>query len=530
MGSTVPVLIIGAGPAGLTTAIELHRHKIPFRILDKNKKPVKTSNALAIHARTLEIWEEQGLLEKALAKGVIIKAVDFYEHDQHILHLSLDLINSVYPFTLSLPQNLTEELLTDFLKENNIFVEMEKEVTSIEEKEQHVICKTKNTHGEIEEINADWVITCDGAHSFVRKYMNIPFVGNEAHQHFVLADFNSKSPLLSQSFFIFLSNDGPLIVAQFSKKECRIIADVSHDNDLKNSTTVSYDQLKKLVSERCPYVFDVQEPSWTSGFTIRERLTKKFRHGKIFFVGDAAHVHSPAGGQGLNMGIQDAVNLSWKLAFVIQNKANAAILNTYHNERYPLAKSVLRSTAALTRFISINTRFFYVFRRFILNLLATFRFLRKRLTTQFSQTGIRYTDNYLTQDHLFFLSGPLAGTSLLDIQYALNKKLSDSLRGIENYLIFFGGENDINFEEAMQLRDRIAQKYRGIFKFILINKQKYFASWTDQTIFDENHLIHNGYRIKVPSIYFIRPDKHIGFRGKMTDKEKLMKYLEKIFI
>jgi 2-polyprenyl-6-methoxyphenol hydroxylase-like FAD-dependent oxidoreductase len=530
MTSKVSVLIVGAGPAGLTMAIELYRRGISFRIIDKQLKPIDTSNALVLHARTLEIWKEQGILDKALQNGVIIKAIEIYDNDKHLLHLGFDSINSMYPFALCYPQSETEKLLLDYLTQHTISVEMQTDIIDLQNKPDSITCKLKNSADEIEEVHCDWLIASDGAHSYVRNALNIPFDGKNTSQHFIIADFNSRSPLLSRDFFIFLSDDGPLMITQFHKDRCRLVAEVSQDPDLKEAQSASVEQLKNIVTKRCPYAFDTSDPTWISGFTVRERLIKTYQQHHVFFIGDSAHVHSPAGGQGLNLGIQDAYNLAWKLALVIQQKSDPALLTTYEAERRPVAKSVLTFTNKLTDFMSTQNSLYIHIRRVLLKLIARYTPLKKRIVSTFSQTNLGYQYSTLTKDYLSLSAKPIAGSSVFSIHFDKNQTLLDLISGTRFCILIFSGNYDVTINQIVELETEIEYEHPGMFKFIFINKDPYFHSWKKDKIFDENAKIHDSYQIRLASIYVIRPDKYIGFRGNFSHQEKLMHYIKTILL
>ncbi len=516
------VLIVGAGPTGLTMALELQRHGISFRIIDKQIKPVQTSNALAVQPRTLDVWEDQGILTAALARGNKIHGVHFYIQNKEITHINTNLIASRHPFMLGLAQHQTESILLEYLHAKNIPVEMNVEFISFVEKDTEMAVTLRHPDGQTEVIATPWIIACDGGHSAVRTHANVAFLGKELSQHFVFADVKIKSAYPQNEVNLCLSSDGPFAIIQFDKDYFRIIAEVTHDPELSAAKSLTYAQLKRLIQQRCPITLEIDEPIWTSGFWIHERIATSFRHKNIFFAGDAAHIHSPAGGQGMNTGIQDAYNLAWKLALVINKKANPDILNSYHLERYPVAKTVLRNTTLLTNIIAMRNPILCKIRNFMLSHLLKIKKIRKKFVSNIAQIEINYTSP-LNKDCLTNNSGPKVGT-----QMPGNNSLMDAVRGTQFCLLFFSGKYN-NLGQYEQLTKLLKQKYPKLIKFILIHPNNALLIWNGINIFDEHAVIHQLYAVKAPTFYLIRPDKYIGFRGEIKHAEQLIEYLQKIF-
>ena len=195
MQNTLPILIVGAGPTGLTMAIELSRQGIPFRIIDKQIKPVLHSNALAVQTRTLYVWEDLGLLQDAHVKGEEVKAFNVYSDHKKLAHIDTKLLEGNKKYILGLSQHETETMLLKNLRDKNVIVEMEVDITDLQENATGIKVSLQHKDGGTEEINTQWLIACDGGHSFVREKIGIPFTGKELRQHFVLADAEIESTL-----------------------------------------------------------------------------------------------------------------------------------------------------------------------------------------------------------------------------------------------------------------------------------------------------------------------------------------------
>jgi 2-polyprenyl-6-methoxyphenol hydroxylase-like FAD-dependent oxidoreductase len=529
MDTNSMVLIVGAGPTGLSMAIELKRLGIPFRIIDKQIKPIKTSNALAVQTRTLEVWDDWGVVKAAIEQGLPIIGFSFYEKQRQIVELNFAELKSNYHFVLALSQHKTESILLQYLKENQILVEMEVSIIDLVTEIDSVTATLLHANGEKEFVKADWVIACDGAHSWMREKCNIPFIGEELKEHFVFADVEIKSNLPKDRVNFFSSRNGSLIIINHGNKYARIFAEVANDPELKKATSLTLAQLQRLIQERCSFPIEVKEPNWTSGFWIHERYVKSFKVGRIFFAGDAAHIHSPAGGQGMNTGIQDANNLAWKLAWVIQKKTHARILETYHQERFEVAKKVLKRTTFLTKMMTIKNPVMLLVRNLFLLFIMRSKFISQKLMHILTQLTIHYPESMVVKDCLQHQSGPLAGTRMIDVKLA-DSYLLDVIRGTQMVILCFMGLKDaVDMTVYTDLKAAFSKKYSDPIKFILIRTINEFSAWDATKIWDKEKKIHSQYHAETPCIYVIRPDKYIGFRGNLTHLDELNRWLENIY-
>ena len=504
MQNTVPVLIVGAGPTGLTMALELNRYGIPVRIIDKQIKPVVHSNALAVQTRTLYAWDDMGLLPDAIAAGHKIKGLYLYSNQKKLARINLALLKGKMHFVLGLSQHKTEKMLIAHLREKNIVVEMEVSIVDLQEKANGTRVVLQNKEGNKEELDTQWLIACDGGHSFIREKLGIPFIGKELPQHFVLADAEVKTDLEKDEGQFFISAKGVFMFLPFDAKYSRIIAEVSRDPVLKDAKTLTYAQVKQLALEFCSKKLEISEPIWTSGFWVHENMIANYRHTNIFFAVDAAHIHSPAGGQGMNTGIQDAYNFAWKLALVVKGKAQETLLDTYQAERYPIGKIILQRTTFLTNIITTQNYFLRHVRNFIIFYISKLPFLQKKIVNTLSQLNIAYADSPLVKDCIPDQPGPRAGTFKADMP----PELAEQIKGKAFVLLIFSGEEK-NSNKITEFKTTF--RYTEWIKLILVNN----SEW-DKT-----------FEVKdKPILYLIRPDKYIGFRGGLEHTQELEKYFE----
>jgi 2-polyprenyl-6-methoxyphenol hydroxylase-like FAD-dependent oxidoreductase len=341
-----PVLLAGAGPVGLTMAAELARYQIPVRIIDKAPSRTDKSKALGVWARTLELLDRAGCADAFVAAGLKATSVSISKGEEILARIALDGIDSPFKFLLLIPQSESERLLDTHLQSLGGKVERNVELTEFSDRGECVSCTVRHPDDGIETIEASWLIGCDGAHSLVRHALGMGFEGDTLPTHFVLADVHVsglKLPLTELAMF--WHPDGVVVFFPIAPGRYRVIADIGsdplHDPDLAEA--------QRIVDKRCPPGIALSNPIWLAGFGVNERKVANYRSGRVFVAGDAAHVHSPAGGQGMNTGMQDAINLAWKLALVEHGDAGAKILDSYSAERSGVAKQILSDSGRMTQ-------------------------------------------------------------------------------------------------------------------------------------------------------------------------------------
>jgi 2-polyprenyl-6-methoxyphenol hydroxylase-like FAD-dependent oxidoreductase len=307
------VLIVGAGPVGLTAALVLQALGIRFRIIEKNAQPVAESRALGIQARTLELFEQLGLAEALLAEGIIARAMSIFLEGEEKVRIGFGHLETPYPCLLILPQSGTERLLSRHLLERGGQVERSVELTALAQDETGASCTLRNADGREEACRAEYVLGCDGAHSTVRKQVTLGFSGEPIPGTFVLADAQIDGDWPLDEGRAYVGAAGFLLLIPIGGQQWRIIARLTGESH-STPPAVSLELLQQLCSQRGPPGLRPHNPTWMSMFQISSRIVERFRAGRVFVLGDAAHIHSPAGGQGMNAGMQEAFNLGWKLA------------------------------------------------------------------------------------------------------------------------------------------------------------------------------------------------------------------------
>lgn len=347
-----PIFVVGAGPVGLTAAIELARRGVPVRVIDAGVGPSTTSKAIGIHARTLEVLQHVGVSRRLVELGLPLQSFRF--HDQHrvIAELSFAEVPSAFPFALSLGQDVTERVLLDRLHETGVEVEWGARLVLLEQDPDAVRLVVQEDGGS-REVRASWVVGCDGSRSSVRSLSGIAFEGEPFPEWFLVADLMIDSPVTAGNSRsrtnLFFSDHGATAVFPLPEPGLHRLATplprdaVPAEGSGSAPKPVDLSTLEHLWATRIGRPAELSDPRWVSPFQFHSRLAGGYRAGRLFLAGDAAHVHSPVGGQGMNTGIQDAVNLAWKLAAVLRG-APEPLLDTYETERRPVAAAVLHDT------------------------------------------------------------------------------------------------------------------------------------------------------------------------------------------
>jgi 2-polyprenyl-6-methoxyphenol hydroxylase-like FAD-dependent oxidoreductase len=350
MVTTPTVLVVGAGPVGLVAACELARRGVGVRIIDKLTTPAPESRALAVHARSLDMLAQMGVADELIATGLKCGAMQMYSGHQKLFRIPLDSVDAAYPFSLNTPQSETERVLTAHLASLGVTIERGVELTALTQGSAEVRGTLQHRDGTTEETTADWVIGTDGAHSVVRQLVGDKLEGTFVGEHFLLGDvqvdYDAEHTIDAATMYTFFSPAGPVLVLPFRSGRARVMAQIHPEDSLDQENLLA--ELQKIVDARVGGI-SVSQPHWLTSFELRHALVRQYRHGRVFLAGDAAHIHSPAGGQGMNTGMQDAFNLAWKLAAVIDGHAGDGLLESYQAERRPIAESVITFSDRLSK-------------------------------------------------------------------------------------------------------------------------------------------------------------------------------------
>ena len=341
------VIVVGAGPVGLVAGCELARRGVGVRVIDKLAQPTDQSRAIAVHARSLDMFDRMGIVNELVGTGIKAIAMQMYAGGRKLFRVPFGEVDSAFPFTLTTAQTETERVLGEHLQSLGVTVERGAELIALSQDDDGVHL-TLQKGGSTERVSTSWVIGADGAHSTVRKLVGTKLAGAFVGERFLLGDVDAEHSLDRDSMHTFFAPDGPVVVLAMRDGRMRFLAEVHDAPGTPLNMNPTQDELQAILDRRIGGI-RVLRSHWLTNFEIRHARVPAYRWGRVFLAGDAAHIHSPAGGQGMNTGMQDAFNLTWKLAAVINADAGDTLLDSYEAERGPVADSVITYTNRLTK-------------------------------------------------------------------------------------------------------------------------------------------------------------------------------------
>jgi 2-polyprenyl-6-methoxyphenol hydroxylase-like FAD-dependent oxidoreductase len=535
LAETRPVLIVGAGPTGMTAAMELARFGIPVRLVEKAPEPATTSRAIGVQARTLELFEQRGLAEAMLEIGNKGLAGSAYGGGRRLFHLDFSHIDSRYRYVLLISQAETERILREELARRGVSVERGVELIAFAQADSHaqpgrsggVSAILRHGDGTLEELDASYLIDAEGAHSIVRTSLGLEFRGKALDYDYALGDLDVDGDLPNTDFHIFTSAHGFMVLFPLGGRHFRLIAS---DPLTKPGASrgPSLDELQQIYDMRSHIPARLRDMRWGSWFRINSRMTDKMMVGRIFLGGDAAHIHSPAGAQGMNTGIQDMINLGWKLAMVIQGKAAPDLLSTYEEDRLPVIRDVLTKTEALTDAVGSENALFRTLFAHIAPLVVGTEFVQDRGTAHMSQVSLHYRDSSLseTDSHHGSLR---AGDRIPDMTVnAIGAGDAAGMATPRSERLF----RLLNPSMVTLLYANVADpaEWHRRIREGLGEWPDFLRSHRIAPVEEPGEHAHflDGFGGK-PAVVLVRPDDYIGFLGGESSVPKLVNYLKKWF-
>jgi 2-polyprenyl-6-methoxyphenol hydroxylase-like FAD-dependent oxidoreductase len=491
------VLVVGAGPAGLVLAAELLARGIGVRVIDKGNGVALQTRAIGIHARTLEVLDMMGLAERFVERGQVVNHLRFYSEGQPLVSLEFARCGSRFGFVLDLPQDETERLLRARIAELGGAVEDRTELTGLTAGRDAVIAAVRSPGERAETITAGYVVGCDGAHSRVRHELGLTFDGHPYPQDWLLADVLLDWDPGEDDIHAFFRPDGlPIIFFPMREHRWRLTLPFAGGRAEQAPTL---EEIQQLTDQRAPRPVTVSDPTWLASFHCHRRAASAYRCGRVLLAGDAVHIHTPAGGQGLNTAMIDAHNLGWKLALVASGRAPDALLDTYGAERRPVAGEVLELTHALVRFGTMSHPVKRTARDLIVPALARTAVVQRRAVRRLSQVYVTYPPGPLVRrDH--GRGTPGAGQRVPDVGVCAGSEattLHRVLRGGRHVLV-------VPVAHAADIGGDLALRpYR-----------------TDLEIVT---------RAGAGPVILIRPDGHVAARGRPGRMEAVTGYLRDLF-
>ena len=495
------VLIVGAGPTGLVMALWLTKAGIPIRIIDKTNKPGTTSRAMVMHARNLEFYHQLGIDQIAIAGGLEMKTINLWIRGKQAARLPIGdfgMQYSPYPYVLIFPQDKQEQMLIEELEKLGIVVERNTELLSFENTDNGIQAQLSK-EGVHENCLSVFLAGCDGAHSSVRKGLNVGFEGGTYSHTFFVADIKASGPSANGEMHAALdSSDFMIIFPMKGDANIRLVGDLNQDQE--NNPDLTWEDVQKDILSRLK--LDVEKVNWFSSYRVHHRVASQFRQKNVFLLGDAAHIHSPVGGQGMNTGIGDAVNLAWKLAAVINGESNENLLDTFETERIPFARKLVGSTDRAFSFVSTKGVFATQVRLHvvpvILPILFRFGSFKRLMFRTVSQISIRYPRSFLS----FGQAGKLKGGDRLPW-----------VQSLHNYEPLISRQWQVHCygSPATALKNLLLEKNIPLHVFEWGQEAKKAGYLKD-------------------AIYIVRPDGYIGLADRTGDIEKISSYCYKYIL
>jgi 4,5-epoxidase len=542
--TTTSVLIAGAGPTGLALACDLRSRGIDVMIVDKALAPATTSRALGVQPRGTEILDRLGALGDLPQRAVNAQAINLYSGKQRLFRIEMRARSGVaVPGPLLIGQSEVEGQLRARLGELGREVMWGVELVAAEQCEHDVKVVLRSARGE-HLVRADWLVGCDGSHSKTRKLAGIAFDGTAFAEKFLLADVRLDWSQPRQEPVVWLHAGGMFAALPLPGPDVwRIMAElpadfVAHDSGGSISDAAAIDLLQKFLEERVgDTTTRVTDPSWVSVFRFHRRLASSYRRGRILLAGDAAHIHSPFGGQGMNTGLGDAYNLGWKLALVTQGRASEKLLDTYDVERRPVAANVLKNTTTNTNLILGNNLLTRLFRDYAFIPLMRRPAVQRKFQARGSQLNVTYRGGPLAMGHGLLSrvmagtrSGPKAGDRAPNAPGRLPPAGTPTTLGAQTCvgwaLLLFGSDRDEFAACAAAARSRLGKDLRVI-RIIRRGETLTPDGSRHEDIVLEDHRgeIAALYRPGDTEVVLLRPDGHIAWRAARPDATELSQWL-----
>lgn len=497
------VLIVGTGPTGLVLALWLTKLGVRVRIVEKSPGPGLASRAMAVQARTLEFYRQLGFADEVVRRGLRLERIHLREGTREAAVFDFRDIGaglSPYPFALSFPQDDHEKLLIERLTAAGVSVDWNTELVSFRDDGETVRAVLR--HGGVEEtVTVAYLCGCDGSRSTVRHTLGLGFPGGTYDQMFFVADAEATGTTANGDINACLgTNTLQLVFPIRSSGMVRLIGLIPPA--LADRDDLTFEHLRPVVEKQTGV--HVSRVNWFSKYHVHHRVADHFRVGRAFLAGDAGHIHSPAGGQGMNTGIGDAVNLAWKLAAVLQRRANATVLDTYEPERITFARTLVDTTDRVFRFAVGSGVGSQILRTLVMPNLAPFALgfptVRRAAFRVVSQVRIQYHDSALSSGHAGEVQG---GDRLPWVPFAGGDNF-DPLTSVDWQVHVYGTASPV-------LREAVNEHGLPLHEF----------AWSDAT--------HDA-GLEKDALYLVRPDGYVALADERQNVAQLMDYVTKFGI
>lgn len=544
--SRTDVLLVGAGPVGLMMACELRRRQVSCRLVDKLTEFPTTSRANGLQPRSMEVLDSLGVAEQVLAGANPVRGVVVMRRGAEVARLEMAPPSArpdqPFPRVVIVNQAVIEGVLRAKLTALGGSVEGGRELMGFGESAEGVVANVADpAANSTERITARWLVGCDGPHSLVRKQLGLSFEGAQYPENLILADVHLQGDLPDGLAMLWLNDEGLLAAIPFREPGVwRLLAAVDTDTT-DQVPQASVEVFQRLLADRGHDTrITIGEPLWLSNFRVHHRMVEHYRKGHVFVAGDAAHIHSPVGGQGLNTGIQDSYNLAWKLATVLQRGAPEVLLDTYEAERLPVAQRVLKETDINQRLAMAHNPVAEFLVSHAAVPLLSHASLREHVTDAALQRGsqldVNYRSSVLSEQRVRIAGGLQAGDrapdgAVLD-QEGRPTSLFTYFRSSRFRLLIFQGHSRRGDAQALgEMARRTQSRSRGLLRALLVvvGETPEVAAQDVTVLCDPQLGAHTSYDARSAGLYLVRPDGYLAFVGPATEEADLMDYVNQHF-
>lgn len=536
--TAVDVLVVGAGPTGLMLAASLNSFGVRTRVVDRLIDRAHESRALVVHARSLEIFRDLGIVDRLVRRGNTATRIAIHPSAKREILIPFDDIGAVdteFPYILFISQAETEAVLDAHLAAVGQKVERGVEVVALSPDDSGVACTLRHLDGKEEIVHAAYVAGCDGAHSFVRKAAGIPFEGGSYPETFVLGDVEVDGPITPNALNLFFGRHGAAAFFPLGRpRTWRMIAiappEVGAEINPSDRPVLTLEELQGIADVSVSVPLKLRDPDWLANFRLHHRQAAHYRARRFFLAGDAAHVHSPAGGQGMNTGLQDAWNLGWKLALTVRGVAGESLLDSYEAERQPVGRFLLRYTDRLfSQFARVakGGPMAWAIRTIFLGVIVP-RVMaspkrRARAFRIISQLGIRYSSSPIVSEGRPALkAGPRAGDRFPDAPVTVrgnSSRLHRELSGPHFHMLLCGPEAAWDPVAVVELE----KKHPG-----LLSIRHLAREGSGSVILDPTGEALAMLGVESLATYIIRPDGHVSYRSAGRSLARATTHLSKL--
>jgi 2-polyprenyl-6-methoxyphenol hydroxylase-like FAD-dependent oxidoreductase len=513
--------------------IELARRGVEVRVLDGRSTRSPESRAIAIHARTLELFHRLGVVEKFLEDAHRVDGFVFHTRARRNARMGFGGLDSPYPFMLTLSQEVTQRILDERLESLGVTIDRGVTVLGVDRGRDGVALRVRGPADRPERtLLAEWVVGCDGAHSSVRGSLGLAFDGDDYGQDWLMTEVNVDWPLRRDLFHVFSYTPAPLPMFPLPGGRWRVFMPQVPNRAVGAREAPGMAEIERLVAQRGPVGMRLTDPTLLSAFRCYRRRAKIMRRGRVLIAGDAAHIHSPAGGQGMNIGLHDAVNLGWKLGMVATGQASQQLLDTYEQERVPIAADVLRMTHGLVRTFTLASPRARRVRDRLLPALAAIPSVERRYTARLAQLSHTYRGGPLARTARGRGVAPGRGAAPGDrlpvvtglLRAGAPVSMLELLGSPKHTALIFAGAR-AHAEPTREAITRL-EPWSSVSRAVVITERPGIGE--HGAVADPGLRAHRRYQALGGELLLVRPDGHLACRAPLERADVLTRYLERL--